>query len=66
MGDTVDVLMIDDNDLQLEYLTDLFEKHGLATQTLNDSTKAVDTIRHIKPKLVILDLMMPSLTVLPF
>lgn len=61
MGDTIDVLMIDDNDLQLEYLTDLFKKHGLIAQTLNDSTKAVDTILQIKPKLVILDLMMPLL-----
>lgn len=61
MGDSIDVLMIDDNDLQLEYLTDLLKKHGLVAQTLNDSTKAVDTMVQVKPKLVILDLMMPQL-----
>ncbi len=61
VGDSIDVLMIDDNDLQLEYLTDLLKKHGLVAQTLNDSTKAVDTMVQVKPKLVILDLMMPQL-----
>ena len=61
VSDNIDVLMIDDNDLQLEYLTDLFKKHGIASQSLNDSTKAVDTIDRIKPKLIILDLMMPRL-----
>ncbi len=61
MSDNIDVLMIDDNDLLLEYLTDLFKNHGLATHALNDSTKAVDTMVRIRPKLVILDLMMPQL-----
>jgi DNA-binding response OmpR family regulator len=61
VGDTIDILMIDDNDLQLEYLTDLFKKHGLAVQTLNDSTQAVNTMVRLKPKLIILDLMMPQL-----
>jgi DNA-binding response OmpR family regulator len=61
VSDNIDVLMIDDNDLLLEYLTDLFDKHGLVSHTLNDSTKAVETMIQIMPKIVILDLMMPQL-----
>jgi DNA-binding response OmpR family regulator len=61
VGDNIDILVIDDNDLLLGYLTDLFEKHGFAVQTLIDSTKAVDAIIKVKPKLVVLDLMMPQL-----
>jgi DNA-binding response OmpR family regulator len=61
VGDNIDILMIDDNDLLLEYLTDLFDKYGYHTHCLNDSTVAVDTMVQLNPKLIILDLMMPQL-----
>ena len=61
MSEKIDILVIDDNEMQLEYLTDLFTRHGLTVQTLNDSTKAIDTMLTMKPRLVILDLMMPQL-----
>jgi DNA-binding response OmpR family regulator len=61
VGETVHILIIDDNDMQLQYLTDLFSRHGYSTRTLNDSTRALETMVNIEPKLVILDLMMPKL-----
>lgn len=61
MSDAVDILVIDDNDLQLEYLTDLLTTHGFTTKTTSDSTTALDKIKSIKPRLIILDVMMPRL-----
>jgi DNA-binding response OmpR family regulator len=61
VSEKIDILVIDDNSLQLEYLTDLFTKHGLTVQTLDDSTMALDTMLQVAPRLVILDLMMPQL-----
>jgi DNA-binding response OmpR family regulator len=59
--ENIDILLIDDNEMQLEYLTELFTRHGLTVMSVNDSTKALDTMLRITPKLVILDLMMPQL-----
>ena len=61
MSDSVDVLVIDDNDLHLVYMKDLLTHHGYTACMLNESTKAMDTLRSVKPKLVILDVMMPQL-----
>jgi putative two-component system response regulator len=61
VSENIDILVIDDNEMQLEYLTDLFARHGLTVFTLNDSTKAIDTMLKRTPKLVLLDLMMPQL-----
>ena len=61
MSDSVDVLVIDDNDLHLVYMKDLLTHHGYTACTVNESTKAMDTLQSVKPKLVILDIMMPQL-----
>lgn len=57
----VDILIIDDNDLQLKYMTELFSTHGYSTETSIDSKNAVKTMLRINPRLVILDIMMPHL-----
>ena len=61
MGDSVDVLVIDDNDMLLEYITDLLTTHGFTTYTTKNSFDAVETMQNVKPRLVILDVMMPEL-----
>ncbi len=61
MSDSVDILVIDDNDIQLEYMTDLLSQKGFTVKTTTDSMAAVDTMLKTNPKVVILDIMMPRL-----
>ena len=61
MSDSVDILVIDDNDLQLEYMNDLLTQKGFTVKTSTNSLEAVDTMLNTNPKLVILDIMMPHL-----
>jgi CheY-like chemotaxis protein len=58
---TIDILIIDDNELQLNYLTDLLKGHGFRTHTLQEGAQAIEVIRKIQPKLIILDIMMPGI-----
>jgi CheY-like chemotaxis protein len=57
----VDILVIDDNELQLNYMQELLHSHGYATQTLQDGAQAIEVIRKLNPKLIILDIMMPGI-----
>ena len=61
MSVPVDVLVIDDNDVQLEYMTDLLTQKGYSVKTSADSLTAVEMMLKINPKVVILDIMMPRL-----
>jgi len=61
VSESVDILVIDDNDVQLEYMTDLLTQKGFKVKTSTDSLAAVDTMLKINPKVVILDIMMPQL-----
>ena len=61
MSDSVDILVIDDNDVQLEYMTDLLTQKGFSVKTSTDSLTAVEMMLKINPKVVILDIMMPQL-----
>lgn len=61
MSDSVDILVIDDNDTQLEYMNELLTQKGYAVKTSTDSVTAVDTMLKLNPRVVILDIMMPHL-----
>lgn len=61
MSDFVDILVIDDNDIQLQYMYDLLTQKGFKVKTSTNSLQAVDTMLETNPKLVILDIMMPHL-----
>lgn len=61
MSDSVDILVIDDNDVQLEYMNDLLTQKGFTVKTSTNSLEAVDTMLKSNPKVVILDIMMPQL-----
>lgn len=56
-----DIVLIDDSDVQLQNTKMLFEKNGLSVECISDSEKALPILENIKPKLVILDIMMPGL-----
>ena len=60
MDNSVDVLVIDDNDLQLEYLDHLLQSHGYTVHTTSESKKAIEIIKKVHPRLIILDIMMPE------
>jgi len=61
VSDSVDILVIDDNDVQLEYMNDLLTQKGFKVKTSTNSLEAVETMLKTNPKLVILDIMMPHL-----
>ena len=61
MGKQIDILVIDDNDIQLEFLEHLFSSHGYTCFTTEDNRSAVKIIQEKNPSLVILDIMMPNL-----
>lgn len=61
MDNSVDVLVIDDNRHQLNFITRLLNSRGLRTQALEKSKNALSIIQKIKPKLIILDILMPSI-----
>jgi len=60
LSNPIDVLVIDDNKLQLEYLEHLFASHGLSAHLTVESEKAVEIIKKIKPRVILLDIMMPG------
>ena len=45
----VDILIIDDNDLKLKYMTELFSTHRYSTETSIDSKNAVETMLRFNP-----------------
>ncbi len=54
-----DILVIDDNQSHLDIVTEYFAHHGYQTETLSDPREAIDTIIEKKPKIILLDIMMP-------
>jgi len=61
VSEKIDILVIDDNDVQLEYIDHLFKSHGYSVHTLADGTNAVTAIKKFKPRVVLLDIMMPHI-----
>lgn len=55
-----DILVIDDNQEQATIIKLLIEEYGFNAQFITDSRQAFDKIKKDKPRLVILDLMMPE------
>ncbi|MCX7641354.1 MAG: response regulator [Elusimicrobiales bacterium] len=56
-----DVIIIDDDPMAGELTKDLLSDEGWKVVLIDDSTKAIDTIKKLKPKLVISDIMMPGI-----
>lgn len=56
----VDIILVDDDNIILKLLTRKFEKMGLSVLSFQDSKLALDAIVLHKPKVAILDLIMPG------
>lgn len=53
------ILIVDDEEDILEYLTTLFRDNGYETITAKDGAEAFDVVKKEKPDLVTLDIIMP-------
>jgi DNA-binding response OmpR family regulator len=53
------ILIVDDEEDILEYLTTLFKDNGYESVTARDGKEALDLMRREKPDLVTLDIIMP-------
>ena len=60
MENQIDILVIDDNDIQREFLGHLFESHGLTSFATADNSDVIKIIDKHKPRVLLLDLMMPN------
>ena len=60
MTNPIDVLVIDDNEIQLEFLEHLFASQGLSAHLTADSKNALDIVKKVKPRVILLDIMMPG------
>jgi len=54
------ILLIDDNELELEYLKGALEKYGYECETLTEPERAVEVAARTQPNLILLDLIMPG------
>jgi PleD family two-component response regulator len=61
VNDTLKIVVVDDNQDQLNFLTRLLSFHGYAPFALKITNNILGEISSIKPKLIILDIMMPEM-----
>jgi DNA-binding response OmpR family regulator len=54
------ILVVDDDPRLLELIEAMLIPSGYYVVTLADSTKMIDTVREVKPDLILLDIMMPG------
>ncbi|MBN2144246.1 MAG: response regulator [Candidatus Aureabacteria bacterium] len=58
----MDILVVDDDTILLELITQLFELHGLSCETAKDGFEALEKIKQHFYSIVISDIRMPKLT----
>ena len=54
------ILIVDDNAFILAIAEDLLSERGHQVRTLDNATSVIETVKRIKPQLLILDIMMPE------
>jgi CheY-like chemotaxis protein len=54
------ILVIDDNEMNLKLLRWLLEKHGYAVRTAGDARSARESVRALRPQLVLMDIQLPD------
>ncbi|MEF3281027.1 MAG: response regulator [Elusimicrobiota bacterium] len=59
--ENVDIIIIDDDPMSGELTKDLLTDDGWKVLLIDESLKAIEEIKRIKPKLVITDIMMPGI-----
>jgi len=58
---SVDIVLIDDSDVQLQNTKLLLERNHYSVQVLSDTEKALTFLNASRPRLIILDIMMPGM-----
>jgi CheY-like chemotaxis protein len=58
---SVDILLIDDSEMHVNTLIKLLQVRGYEAEAVLDPAEALHTIESRRPKLVILDIMMPGI-----
>jgi CheY-like chemotaxis protein len=58
---THDILVVDDHPINLELLVSLLEAHGYRVRTACDAPSALESIRVLRPDLILMDLQLPGL-----
>ena len=56
------ILIVDDNDLNNQYLRTLLTRHNFQVDVASDGQGAIDAIRRRRPDVVLLDVMMPGMS----
>lgn len=54
------ILVVDDNDMNVKLLRWLLEKHGYAVRTACDAKSARESVRAVRPQLVLMDIQLPD------
>lgn len=60
VGQEYDILIVDDTEVNLQYLVKMFTLEGFSVCQASDGIKALNMIEHNPPTLVLLDIMMPK------
>ena len=55
------ILIVDDNDLNNQYLRTLLTRHNFTVDVASDGQSAIDAIRRRRPDVVLLDMQMPGM-----
>jgi DNA-binding response OmpR family regulator len=61
-GQSRRILIVDDNDLNNQYLRTLLTRHNFTVDVASDGQEAIDAIRRRRPDVVLLDVMMPGMS----
>ncbi len=62
MDSPANILVVDDTPANAKLLVDLLRHHGHATMTATSGEEALELIRHQRPDLVLLDVVMPGMS----
>jgi CheY-like chemotaxis protein len=60
MTDSLDVLVVDDDDFNIKLMSEVCRGIGHSVRTAKDGTQALESIQREPPDLVLLDVMMPG------
>jgi CheY-like chemotaxis protein len=56
------ILIVEDDPVMLRMYTRVFQYEGLEVITADDGVKALETVKTIKPDIILLDIMMPQMS----
>jgi len=59
MPDTHRILIVDDSDENIAYVSEILEEHGYEFMVAKDGKEAMEAMKNNRPDLVLLDIMMP-------